>query len=202
MYQLSNRGNTCSANVSTMNPCSRTKLGKQPGQEPSLTISQPGHPEHGHCSAAGVPRCHPKGLEVPVVLWPRRALSILHREIETPPVLRGSYHPPAAGPREGRSMQQTRDGNRTGHCTNRRNCQIQVLDEVQYGLAASGHGRSLPEEGRGKLSGVVPRQTPSSALQAIQPLWTVPCSLKQAGSAGQAQSSHEWMRGSEEQGAD
>lgn len=65
------------------------------------------------------------------------------------------------------------------------------------GWQLQGMGGHCPEEGRGKLSGVVPRQTPTSALQAIQPLWTVPCSLKQAGSAGQAQSSHEWMRGSE-----
>lgn len=133
-------------------PCSRTKLGKQPGQEPDVPFSQPRHPEHGHCSAAGVPRwCPPqsKGLEVPVVLWPRRALRILHREIQTPPVLRGSYHLPAAGPREG-TCSRLRDANRTGHCRNRRNCQIQVLDEVPCGLAATGHGRSLPRGGEGE----------------------------------------------------
>lgn len=80
------------------------------------------------------------GLEVPVVPWPRRALSMLHRKIQTLPACRGSYHPPAAGPREGRCSRPC-DVNRTGHCRNRRNCQIQVLDEVPHGLAASGHGR-------------------------------------------------------------
>lgn len=104
---------------------------------------QPGHPEQGHCSAVGVPRCHPQGLEVPVGPWPERALSILHREIQTPPALRGSYHPPAAGLREG-TRSRPCDVNRTGHCRNRRNCHVQLLDEVPHGLAASGLGRSLP----------------------------------------------------------
>lgn len=90
---------------------------------------QPGFTEDHHCSVAGVPRCHAKGLEVPMVPWSKRALSILHREIQTPPALRGSYHTPPAGPREGRCSRFS-DVNRTGHCRNRRNCQIQVLDEV------------------------------------------------------------------------
>lgn len=59
-----------------------------------------------------------------------------------------------------------------------------------------GMGGHCPEEERGKLGGVVPRQTARSAVQAIQSLWTEPCSLKRARSAGQAQSSCQQMRGS------
>lgn len=129
-----------------------------------------------------------------MVLWPRRVLSILHREIQTPPALQGSYHPPAAGP--GRGDAADSDVNSTGHCRNRKNCQIQVLDDAVWQL--QGMGGHCLEEGRGKFGEVAPRQTPSSALQAIQPLWTVLCSLKQAGSAGQVQSSQEQMSGSEE----
>lgn len=45
------------------------------------------------------------------------------------------------------------------------------------GWQLQGMGDHCPEDGRGKLGGVVSRQSPRSALQAIQPLWTVPCSL-------------------------